>query len=151
LNEPITTSAARPPSTPWRRGRDRVVSLLEELRRNRDKTRLEQRLARIIETASGHRAKGLPAGAPAYVELLDRASRAIEAYCHEHHLPRPEIEHEVPALRDLERLTRRSSPAVRVVKAVGVLLVGAIGAMAVGSFSALVAVGFHWVVRALLH
>ena len=44
----------------------RGISTVNLWRRHQDQNALERSLARIIETANGHRAKGLPKGSPAY-------------------------------------------------------------------------------------
>ena len=54
------------PPTIWDRGYDGAVGWFKGIRLSRAKSTLEQQLARIIETANGHQAKGLPTGSPAY-------------------------------------------------------------------------------------
>ena len=49
----------------------RGISTVNLWRRHQDQNALERSLARIIETANGHRAKGLPKGSPAYIVLRD--------------------------------------------------------------------------------
>ena len=103
--------------------------------------------ARIIETASGHQAKGLPAGSPAYVGLHRDATLSIEAFCASHGVARSTVEQEIPALRDLESLTRAPTPAARVVKSRGMLIVGIDVAIVTGCVGGLVAAGYHLVAR----
>ena len=106
-------------------------------------------MARIIETANAHEAKGLPHGSPAYVALQEHANRKIGDFCARHGVERLAIEQEVPVLRDLEALTQTPSLITRVAKGLGILLAGIIGAMAIGCAGGLVATGYHWIVRLL--
>ena len=45
----------------------RSISTFNTWRKRMDQNSLERALAQIIETANGHRAKGLPKGSPAYL------------------------------------------------------------------------------------
>ena len=102
------------PPTIWDRGRDRVVGWVKDQALTRAKRTLEDQLARIIETANAHEAKGLPHGSPAYVALQEHANRKIGDFCAKHGVERLAIEQEVPVLRDLEALTQTPSLITRV-------------------------------------
>ena len=138
------------PPAIWDRGRDRVVSWVKDRELAWAKSTLEQRLARIIETANGHQAKGLPSGSPAYVALYQHANSKIDDFCARHGVERLAVEQEVPVLRDLEALTHAPSLVARLTKGLGILIAGIIGAIAVGCAGGLVATGYHWVVRLLI-
>jgi hypothetical protein len=138
------------PPTIWDRGRDRVVGWLKDRELTWAKSTLEQQLARIIETANGHQAKGLPSGSAAFGALYQQATLTIDDFCARHGVERLTIEQEVPALRDLEALTHAPSPVARLTKGLGILIAGIIGALVIGCASGLVAAGYHWVVRLLI-
>ena len=63
-----------------------------------DQNSLERALAQIIETANGHRAKGLPKGAPAYCVLRDKADAKIQAFARRWDVDIATIEAQAPAL-----------------------------------------------------
>ena len=147
-------SHARPlsalPPTIFDRAVDRVAASINNWRFNRAKAALEHELARIVETASGHQAKQLPAGSPEYVALLQQASTKIDAFCAKHHVDRLSIERDAPALRELEHLTHVAPPGANVVKGVGILIAVVVGAIVVGCASGLVSTGYHWIVTLLV-
>ncbi len=58
----------------------RGISTVNLWRRHQDQNVLERSLARIIETANGHRAKGLPKGSPAYIVLRETADAKIQVF-----------------------------------------------------------------------
>ena len=142
--------AASPAVTIWSRPWAQVVGWIDTVRRAHGRRRLDDHLAQILETAGGHQSKGLPAGAPAYVALYDRAGRAIDAFCAHHGVDRLSVEQDVPALRELEHLTHAPAPLAGPTKAVSLLLGGALGAILLGSVGGLIAVGYHWMVHALI-
>lgn len=133
------------PSTTSDRGRDRVVTWLRDRELTWAKSRLEQQLAKIIETANGHRAQGLPSGSPVYVALHLQANRQIDDFCAKHGVERLAVEQGVPVLRDLEALTRAPSLVARLFKGLAILIAGIIGAIAIGCAGGLIAAGYHWV------
>jgi len=145
----LTPAKSTLPPTIWDRGRDRVVRWVKDQALTRAKRTLEDQLARIIETANAHEAKGLPAGAPAYRALQEHANHKIGDFCTRHGVDRLAIEQEVPVLRDLEALTQTPSLITRVAKGLGILLAGIIGAITIGCAGGLVATGYHWIVRLL--
>jgi hypothetical protein len=147
LSQAIMASKSMVPPTIWGRGCDRVVGWIKDMEVTRAKSALEQRLARIIETANGHQAKGLPSGSPAYGALYQQANLAIDEFCAGHGVERLAIEQEVPALRDLEVLTHAPSPVARLTKGLGILLAGILGALVIGCASGLVTTGYHWIVQ----
>ena len=151
LSHAIVASAkSMVPPTIWARGRDRVVGWVKDRKLIWAKRTLEQQLARIVETANGHQAKGLPSGAPVYVALYQQANQKINDFCAEHRVERLTVEQEVPVLRDLEALTRASSLATKLNKGLAILIAGITGSMAIGCAGGLVAAGYHWVVRLLI-
>jgi hypothetical protein len=146
----LTSAKSMLPPTTWDRGRDRVLCWIKDRQSTWAKSTLEQQLARIIETANGHQAKGLPSGSPVYVALHKQANLKIDDFCAKHGVERLAVEQEVPVLRDLEALTRAPSLAVRLTKCLAILIAGIIGAIAVGCAGGLVAAGYNWVVRLLI-
>jgi hypothetical protein len=143
------TTAPLPP-TIFDRAADRCRALIKERRFKRAKRKLEQELANVVETANGHQAKRLPAGAPAYVALARQANAAIDAFCATHGVARLTIEKDVPVLRDLERLAQPPSPAAAAARGAGAFVAAVVGAILIGCVSGLVATGYHWVVRLLM-
>jgi hypothetical protein len=138
------------PPTIFDRAADRFRGLIKERRFKRAKRKLEQELANVVETANGHQAKRLPAGAPAYVALAKQASAAIDAFCATHGVARLTIEKDVPVLRQLERLAQPPSPAATAAKGLGAFVAVAVSAILIGCASGLVAMGYHWVVILLV-
>jgi hypothetical protein len=138
------------PPTVFDRAVDKVVISIRDWRFNRAKAALERELARIIETANGHRAKHLPPGAPAFVALHQQASTKIDAFCAKHHVERSSIERDAPVLRELEHLTHVAPPGANVVKGVGTLIAVAVGAILIGCASGLVSTGYHWMITLLV-
>lgn len=148
LGQAILSSAKSTlPPTSWERGRDQVVRWVKDQAQTRAKRTLEDQLARIIETANGHKAQGQPHGSPVYLALQEHANRKIGDFCARHGVERLAIEQEAPVLRDLESLTHAPSLITRVAKGLGILLAGIIGAMAIGGAGGLVATGYHLIMR----
>jgi len=138
------------PPTTWDRGRERIIGWIKDRELTWAKRRLEQQLARIIETANGHQAKGLPSGSPVYAALSQHANLKIDDFCAQHGVERLAIEQEVPVLRELEALTQAPSLVARLANGMGILIVGFIGAIVLGCAGGLVATAYHWVVRLLV-
>lgn len=128
---------------------NRAVAGTKNWRRNRAKGQLEKQLYNIIETANGHQAKGLPAGHPAYGELMREANGKIDEFCSQWEIDRLHVEKEVPALRDLQALTVAPHPAAKVIQGVAVLIAVVVGAILIGCASGLIASGYHWTVGLL--
>jgi hypothetical protein len=146
----VTSARSMVPPAVWARGRDRVQGWIKDRQLTRAKRALEQQLARIVETASGHQAKGLPSGSPAYVALHRHATLKIDDFCAKHGVERLAVEQEVPVLRDLEALTHAESPVMRLRKGLGLFIAGFLGALTIGAAGGLVTTGYHWVVRLLV-
>ena len=138
------------PPTAFDRAMDKIVRSFKDWRFNRAKAALEHELARLVETASGHQAKHLPTGAPAYVALYQQASTKIDAFCAKHRVERLSIERDAPVLRELEHLTHAAPPGASVVKGAGILIAVMVGAILIGGASGLVSTGYHWIVTLLV-
>ena len=150
LGQAIVASAkSTMPPTSWDRGRDRLAGWIKDQALTRAKRTLEEQLARIIETANAHEAKGLPHGSPAYLALQEHANQEIGDFCAKHGVERLAVEQEAPALRDLEALTHTPSLVARLIKGLGILLASIIGAIAIGCAGGLVATGYRLIVRLL--
>jgi hypothetical protein len=138
------------PPTVFERAADRFRALIKDRRFKRAKRKLEQELANVVETANGHQAKRLPAGAPAYVALATQANAAIDVFCTTHGVARLTIEKDIPVLRELERLAQPPSPAATAARGLGALTAVVVGAMLIGCLSGLVAMSYLWVVSLLV-
>jgi hypothetical protein len=104
-------------------------------------------LAHIIETANGHRTKGLPKGAPAYVVLRDKADARIQVFAMKWGVDIAIIKAQAPALADLDSLCVPDTQIPAGLK----LLVGLFGMIVslvlLGVASGLVHAGHDWVMR----
>jgi hypothetical protein len=138
------------PPTIFDRAVDRVAASVKTWRFNRARAALEHELARIVETASGHQAKHLPTGAPAYVALYQQANLKIDAFCTRHRVDRLSIERDAPVLRELEQLTHPPPPGAAAVKGLGMVVATVLGAILLGCASGLVSAGYHWMVSLLV-
>jgi hypothetical protein len=125
----------------------RGISAVNLWRRHQDQGALEKALARIIETANGHRAKGLPNGAPAYVVLRDKADTRIQVFAMKWGVDIAIIKAQAPALADLDSLCVPDTQIPTGLK----LLVGLLGMIVslvlLGAASGLVHAGHDWVMR----
>ena len=71
---------------------------IQHLAQQQDQNSLERALAQIIETANGHRAKGLPKGSPAYLVLRDNAKAKIKVFAMKWDVDITVVEAQAPAL-----------------------------------------------------
>jgi hypothetical protein len=125
----------------------RSIGTFNTWRKSMDQNSLERALAQIIETANGHRAKGLPKGSTAYVVLRDKADAKIQVFATKWGVSIAIIKAQAPALADLDTLCvpDRQIP-------VGLkLLVGLLGMIVslvlLGAASGLVHAGHDWLMR----
>jgi len=123
------------------------VSSVNLWRKRQDQDALERSLARIIETANGHRAKGLPKGSPAYVVLRAKADATIQIFASKWGVDIAIIRAQAPALADLDSLCVQHRQLPAGIK----LLVGLLGLIVslvlLGVASGLVHAGHDWVMR----
>ena len=128
----------------------RTISTFNTWRQRRDQNSLERALANIIETANGHRAKGLPKGEPAYSVLRDKADAKIQVFAKKWSVEVAIIEAQAPALADLHSLCIPEKHIPAGIK----LLVGLLGIIVslvlIGAASGLVHVGHDWVLRLMV-
>ena len=128
----------------------RGISTVNLWRRHQDQNALERSLARIIETANGHRAKGLPKGAPAYVVLRDKADSKIQTFALKWRVDKAIIKAQAPALADLDRLCVPDKVIPTGIK----LLVGLLGAILslvlLGAASGLISAAHDWVMHIVI-
>jgi hypothetical protein len=125
----------------------RSVSKFNTWRKRLDQNSLERALAQIIETANGHRAKGLPKGSPAYCVLRDTADAKIHAFASKWSVDIAIIEAQAPALADLNSFCVPDKQIPAGLK----LLVGLFGTilslLLLGTASGLIHAGHDWVIR----
>ena len=116
-------------------------------RRHQDQSALEKVLARIIETANGHRAKGLPKGSPAYVVLCDKADAEIQGFAKKWNVDIASIEAQAPALADLRGLCIPDKQVPTGLKLVLGLLGVIVSLALIGAASGMVHAGHDIVMR----
>jgi hypothetical protein len=123
------------------------IGKLNHWRRQQDQSALEKSLARIIEVANGHKAKGLAKGSPAYVVLRDQANARILTFASKWKIDVAVIEAQAPALAELRSMCipdRQTPAGIKLL----VALVGAIFSLVlVGAASGLIHAGHDWVMH----
>ena len=125
----------------------RSVSTFNTWRKRMDQNSLERALALIIETANGHRAKGLPKGSPAYFVLRDKADAKIQAFARKWGVGIETIEAQAPALADLHDLCVPDKQVPAGLKLLAALLGTILSLVLLGAASGLVHAGHDWVMR----
>jgi hypothetical protein len=125
----------------------RGISTVNLWRRHQDQNALERSLARIIETANGHRAKGLPKGSPAYIVLRETADARIQVFAMKWGVDIAIIKAQAPALADLDSLCVPDTQIPAGLKLLVGLLGMIISLVLLGAASGLVHVGHDWVMR----
>jgi len=125
----------------------RGISTVNLWRRHQDQNALERSLARIIETANGHRAKGLPKGSPAYIVLRETADARIQVFAMKWGVDIAIIKAQAPALADLDSLCVPDTQIPAGLKLLAVLLGTILSLVLLGAASGLVHVGHDWVMR----
>ena len=125
----------------------RGISAVNLWRRHQDQNALERSLARIIETANGHRAKGLPKGSPAYFVLRDKADAKIQAFARKWDVDIATIEVQAPALADLDTLCIPDRQIPAGLRLLAALLGTILSLVLLGVASGLVHAGHDWVMR----
>jgi hypothetical protein len=118
-----------------------VVDRVHTWRRSRDQEALESALAKIIETANGHQAKGTPKGSPVYFALCEKADFRIEAFCRKWAIDRSVIEAEAPNLKELQSLCIPDKEMPVAIKLLAGLLGGIFCLLLIGAASGLVHAG----------
>jgi Mlc titration factor MtfA (ptsG expression regulator) len=118
---------------------------------NQAQGKLEHDLARIIETANGHHAKGQPKGSPVYFSLRDQANAKINAFCEKWTVERKVIEAQAPALKDLYTLTVADKQVSPLLKLLGMLLGGLLSLILIGMASGAIHAGHNWAFHLLSH
>lgn len=71
---------------------------------------LENELASIVRTVSGHKRNKLPKGSSQYQSLWRIADAKVEKFCSDYHLSRFEVEAQIPALKELRELAKTPAP-----------------------------------------
>ena len=112
-----------------------------------DQNSLERALAQIIETANGHRAKGLPKGSTAYVVLRDKADAKIQVFATKWGVDIAIIKAQAPALADLDSLCVPDKQIPAGLKLLVALLGTILSLVLLGAASGLVHAGHNWVMR----
>jgi len=132
-----------------KRSSDVLMAQLGSWRRSRDQDALERSLARIIETANGHQAKGIPKGSMVYFALRDKADSKIDAFCRKWRVDRSVIEAEAPSLKDLHALCIADKQTPAAVKALACLLGGILTMLLIGAASGIIHAGHNGVLHLL--
>ncbi len=148
FDEPASTT--HPCGKAWGRLRSlgaRGISTFNTWRKRMDQNSLERALAQIIETANGHRAKGLPKGSPAYSVLRDKADAKIQAFARKWDVDVATIEAQAPALADLHDLCVPDKQVPAGLKLLAALLGTIFSLVLLGAASGLVHAGHNWVMR----
>jgi len=125
----------------------RGISTVNLWRRHQDQNALERSLARIIETANGHRAKGLPKGAPAYIVLRETADAKIQLFSTKWSVDVAAVKAQAPALADLDSLCVPDKQIPASLKLLAALLGMIVSLVLLGAASALVHAGHDWLMR----
>lgn len=124
---------------------------INKWRRDRNLASLERDLAKIIETANSHSAKGTPKGAPVYFALRDRANKKINAFCTKWGVDRTIIDAEAPNLKELDALCRADKKANPAVRMMAMFLGGILSLLLIGMASGVVTWGHSLVINHLPH
>lgn len=120
---------------------------IKDWRRNRELTKLERDLARIIETSNGHAAKGKRNGDAVYHQLVKSADRKITSFCSKWNTERSDIEAQIPALAELRARTipgRNSSPGL---KLIAMFLGGGLSLLLIGAAGGVIQTGHNIVIH----
>ena len=125
----------------------RGISAVNIWRRHQDQSALEKALARIIETANGHRAKGLPKGSPAYIVLRETADARIQVFSSKWSVDVAVVKAQAPALADLDSLCVPDTQIPTGLKLLAILLGTILSLMLLGAASGLVHAGHDCVMR----
>jgi hypothetical protein len=128
----------------------RSISTFNTWRKRMDQNSLERALAQIIETANGHRAKGLPKGSPAYFVLRDKATAKVEVFARKWDVDIATIEAQAPALADLDTLCIPDKQVPAGLKLLAALLGTILSLVLLGAASGLVHAGHDWVMRLIV-
>jgi hypothetical protein len=124
---------------------------INKWRRDRNLASLERDLAKIIETANSHSAKGTPKGAAVYFTLRDRANTKINAFCNKWHVDRSIIEAEAPNLKELDALCLADKAANPAIKMMAMFLGGVLSLVVLGMASGVFTWGHNLIVNHLPH
>lgn len=129
----------------------KASSKCRDWRFKRDLASLERELARIIDVANGHSAKGQAKGSAVYFTLRDKAYSKIDVFCTKWTVDKEGIVSQMPALKDLDALTvapAHMSPGVK-------LIAGFLGTVAalimIGLASGVIQAGHNWAFHLLSH
>jgi hypothetical protein len=128
-----------------------IGTSLKGWRQNNAKESLEAELAKIIETANGHKAKGKAAGNPVFAELEKKAFERIDKYCTKYGVTRAEVEAQAPALAELHALTISARPMSPGLKILGTLIGGGLFLTIIGMASGVISASHSWMVHILTH
>jgi hypothetical protein len=132
-----------------KRSSDVLMAHVGSWRRSRDQDVLERSLARIIETANGHQAKGMPKGSMVYFALRDKADAKIAAFCQKWNVDRSIVEAEAPSLKDLRVLCIPDKETPVAIKALACLLGGILSMVLIGAASGIIHAGHNGVLHLL--
>jgi hypothetical protein len=119
-------------------------------RKRMDQNSLERALAQIIETANGHRAKGLPKGSPVYIVLRETADAKIQVFSSKWSVDVAIIKAQAPALADLDTLCVPDRQIPAGLRLLAGLLGTILSLVLLGAASGLVHAGHDWVMSLIV-
>jgi hypothetical protein len=113
--------------------------------------KLEHDLARIIDTANAHHAKGQAKGSAVFFSLRDKANDKINAFCTKWKVERNVIEDQAPALKELDALCVADKAIPPTLKLLGMVLGGILSLVLLGMASGAIHAGHNWAFHLLSH
>lgn len=125
----------------------KVMIHIRSWRRSRDQDTLENSLAKIIETANGHQAKGTPRGSPVYFALCEKADTRIDAFCRKWAVDRSVIEAEAPNLKELYALCIPDKETPAAIKLLAGFLALVLCLVLIGAASGLIHTGHNLIMH----
>jgi len=120
-------------------------------RQRRAKESLESELANIIDTANGHRAKGVSRGADVFLTLESKANDKIAGFANKWGVSESDVRAQAPALNDLHQLTVPDSSTPAGVKLIAGIIAGIGLLMIIGFSSGVIQAAHDWALRLLTH
>ena len=125
-------------SKAWSEQKQHANALFKSAARVIALRRLENELASILRTVSGHRKNKLPQGASQFRILWQKADVQVFKFCTDYDVPRQEIESQVPALSELRALAQSPARPKTKMIALSVLISGTVAIFLMGFATGLI-------------